>query len=147
VEDESVDLACAVLVLHDVHNLAAALTQAHRVLRPGGILVAIQPQPWTDHPAATWTHQPDGVRRTIGNYTDEGFWSTGNATTGQNITTVRDIGWNHHTLATWLTTLAATGFCLTHVREPLGAQKTRPIDTNPWTDVPRFFAFRASKIG
>jgi len=146
VETNSADLVCAVLVLHHVHDLSAALTQVHRVLRPGGVLVGVQPHPWSDHPGAIWTSEPalgNTMRRSIGDYLHEGPWSSG-TTNAQDITSVRDIGWNHHTLATWLTTLAATGFHLQAVREPTGSNSTRADNGGPWATVPRLFAFRAT---
>lgn len=62
------------------------------------------------------------------------------------MTSVRDLGWYHHTIATWLTALAEHGFRITHAREPLGAHSLRPDAGGPWKDIPRFFAFRASTL-
>jgi SAM-dependent methyltransferase len=146
VATNSADLVCAVLVLHHVHDLDAALAQVHRVLRPGGVLVGVQPHPWSDHPGAAWTCDPatgNTMRRAVGDYLDEGPWSSGVAS-GQDITSVRDIGWHHHTLATWLTALATNGFRLQVVREPTGSNSARADNGGPWATVPRFFAFRAT---
>jgi SAM-dependent methyltransferase len=145
VATDSADAVCAVLALHHVNDLAAAFRQIYRVLRPGGVLVSIQPHPCTDHRGATWTTTADGPRRTMGEYYSEGYWSSGAADSGDEVTSVRDIGWNHHTIATWLTLLAMAGFRLEEVREPLGAQSTRLTGSGQWSTVPRLFAFRARK--
>jgi hypothetical protein len=96
----------------------------------------VQPHPWTDHPQAAWSLTAEGARRSIGDYRDEGAWSSGAATGGHDITSVRDIGWHRRTLATWLTTLAACGFCLREVREPAGSDSDRADDGGAWAAVP-----------
>jgi SAM-dependent methyltransferase len=134
----TVDAAVAVLVLHHVERLADALAELRRVLRPDGVLVAVLPHPWTDHPDAGWTGTPDAPRRVLGDYRREGPWSSGAGTgatgTTAGPTSVRDIGWHHRTLATWLTALAA-GFRLEAAVEP--------VTDGPWADTPRLLALRA----
>jgi SAM-dependent methyltransferase len=145
--DAGADAVCAVLVLHHVADLDAALREAHRVLRPGGVLAVVLPHPWTDHEGARWVPGPDGERRAVGAYGREGYWSSGPAegpgAAPAALTSVREIGWYHRTLGTWLTALAQAGFVLDEVREPAGDDVP---GTDPrWAQVPRFLALRAAR--
>jgi SAM-dependent methyltransferase len=139
------DGACAVLVLHHVEDLAAALAQMYRVLRKDGVLVAVIPHPWTDHPSAAWVPGSAEPRRMIGAYGREGYWSSPPKVTGEDVASVHDIGWYHRTLGTWMTSLSAAGFRLTEVREPTGEQSGRPDGGGPWSQLPRFLSFSAVK--
>jgi ArsR family transcriptional regulator len=55
-EDESLDAACVMLVLHHVPDPGKVLAEASRVLRPGGRLVLVDMQP----------HDREEYRRTMG---------------------------------------------------------------------------------
>ncbi|GAA3283750.1 class I SAM-dependent methyltransferase [Dactylosporangium vinaceum] len=128
--NQTFDAVCAVLVLHHADPLDAALSEARRVLRPGGPLVAVLPHPLLDHPGAGWL---DG-RRAVGRYTQERYWSTSD---GGPVQAVHHVGWHHRTLATWFNALAANGFLIERVAEPLG--------WGDWRDLPRFLAVRCSR--
>jgi 2-polyprenyl-3-methyl-5-hydroxy-6-metoxy-1,4-benzoquinol methylase len=141
--DQSFDAVCSVLALHHADDLEATFREITRVLRPGGTLVCVQPHPWTDHPGAAWIETEAGSRRMIGQYRTEGPWSSGTAEAGQEIASVRDIGWHHRTFATWLNALSAAGFTLQQVVEPVGEARGRPDDGGSWREVPRFLALRA----
>ncbi|MBI4939616.1 MAG: methyltransferase domain-containing protein [Actinobacteria bacterium] len=142
--DARLDAVCAVLVLHHVADLGAALGHVHRVLRPGGALVVVLPHPWTDHDGARWVPGPGGEQRAVGAYRREGYWSSGPAagvTGPAPLTSVREIGWYHRTLGTWLTVLGRTGLVVHEVREPAGDDV--PGADPRWADVPRLLALRA----
>jgi SAM-dependent methyltransferase len=142
--DGTLDAVCAVLVLHHVADLDAVLAHVHRVLRPGGALVVVLPHPWTDHDGARWVPGPGGEQRAVGAYGREGYWSSGpaaGAAGAASLTSVREIGWYHRTLGTWLTALAGAGFALDEAREPAGADV--PGADPRWAGVPRLLALRA----
>ncbi|WP_088289475.1 bifunctional 2-polyprenyl-6-hydroxyphenol methylase/3-demethylubiquinol 3-O-methyltransferase UbiG [Kineosporia sp. A_224] len=142
--DATLDAVCAVLVLHHVADLDTALGHVHRVLRPGGALVVVLPHPWTDHDGACWVPGPGGEQRAAGAYAREGYWSSGPAVGAAQpapLTSVREIGWYHRTLGTWLTALARAGLVLDEVREPAGDDV--PGADPRWAQVPRFLALRA----
>lgn len=147
VPDAALDAVCAVLVLHPVADLDAALAHVHRVLRPGGALVVVLPHPWTDHDGARWVPGPAGEQRAVGAYVRERYWSSGPAAGGAGpdgaapLTSVREIGWYHRTLGTWLTALARAGFALDEAREPAGDDV--PGADPRWAQVPRLLALRA----
>ena len=46
------------------------------------------PDPWSDHPGATWTSASGTLRRAVGHYGDKGPFSSGAATTGDDVTSV-----------------------------------------------------------
>lgn len=140
VSDGWADAVVALLVLHHVADLAAAFAEAHRVLRPGGILVVVLPHPWTDHGGARWHAGTDGrPRRQLGSYTTEGHWHT------DETDSVRSIGWHHRTMATWLTACATAGFVLDELREPVGAAPERADSGGHWQHTPRLLAWRARR--
>ena len=140
VGDSSLDAVVAVLVLHHVEDLPGALRQVRRVLRRGGNLIAVLPHPWSDHPESSWLATEGRTRRMIGAYCTEGFWSEdpGGAEAPFSI---REIGWHHRTLGTWVDALAGSGFALRKVVEPTGGR--RSDGGGPWATVPRFLGFSA----
>jgi|SRR5690349_19852407 len=140
----SMAAACAVLVLHHVEDPAAALAETYRVLQEDGVLVAVIPHPWTDHPSAGWVPGSAQPRRMIGAYGREGYWSS--KASVEELASVHDIGWYHRTLGTWMTSLPAAGFRLTELREPTGEQSARPDGGGPWSQLPRFLSFSAVKV-
>jgi 2-polyprenyl-3-methyl-5-hydroxy-6-metoxy-1,4-benzoquinol methylase len=137
VETGSMDIVVALLVLHHVSDLDAALASMHRVLRPSGSLVLVLPHPFTDHPEAAWAASEDGPRRLIGSYVEQRYWQADAPGA------VRAIGWHHRPLATWINALADAGFVIERVLEPVGSEPRRADGGGPWQHVPRFLAIRA----
>jgi SAM-dependent methyltransferase len=139
--DRAFDAVLHLLVLHHVEPLGQALAEAHRVLRPGGVLVVVVPHPWSTHPDSAWLERDRGIPRlAIGDYTSECHWrSPGSGG-------VSEIGWYHRTVATWLTSIASTGFTIERVDEPVGDEPRRADGGGPWRSVPRFLAVRARVV-
>lgn len=140
--DDTFDAVVSVLAVHHVLGLDRALTEIHRVLKPRGRLCIVIPHPFTIHAGATWS---EGVapRRVMGSYLHEGAWSEA---AGAHLTSVRQIGWYHRTLSTWVTSLAVTGFFTQRVVEPHGALSGRDDSGGPWALVPVLLAFAATAV-
>src|SRR5215469_7461324 len=64
VEDNSFDLVLCTQVLEHVQNPSRVVDECHRVLKPGGILIATAPSIYPEHgyPADNWRFMPDGFR-------------------------------------------------------------------------------------
>jgi SAM-dependent methyltransferase len=108
----SFDLALFYLSLIDIPDIAAAIAEAVRVLRPGGsILVANLTSFNTAGPPQGWTIFPDGVRRfCIDNYLDErADWVSWRG--------VRIRNW-HRPMATYMRLFLEHGLILRHFDEP-----------------------------
>jgi SAM-dependent methyltransferase len=144
IADASTDAVVAVLVLHHVGDLTRALTNVRRVLRAGGDFVAVIPHPWTDHPAAGWTDLGGRYRRTVGEYSVERYWTAGDTSPTATMHSIRQIGWHHRTLATFMSAVAAAGFGIHRVLEPTGDASRRNDGGGQWSGLPRFLALSAS---
>ena len=108
----SFDLVVSYLSLVDINDLDAALSEAARVLRPGGHFLIANLQGFnTAAVAQGWTREPDGSRRfPIDHYLEERpTWIEWNGIRIQN--------W-HRPLSRYMSALLARGFCLTHFSEP-----------------------------
>jgi ubiquinone/menaquinone biosynthesis C-methylase UbiE len=105
------DLAVSYITLVDVHNLAAALAQAFRVLRPGGRFVVCNLAPMVTA-GNMWVRYGDGTKLhyRLDNYLDESERAMpmcGTVFHNQ-----------HRTLSTYINTFLAAGFALEGIREP-----------------------------
>lgn len=109
VADDSMDWVTASLAFNNVPDLQAAVTQARRVLVSGGGLAFTVPHPCFEAPRAAWTAEG---QRLVGDYLDEGFWRSANATG------VRRAGNQHRTIASYMMALVACGFIVDLVAEP-----------------------------
>ncbi|MEV0645280.1 methyltransferase domain-containing protein [Phytomonospora sp. NPDC050363] len=109
IADASMDWVTAGLAYNNVPDLPAAFAAARRVLKPGGGLAFTVPHPCFEAPRASWT--PDG-QRLVGDYLDEGFWRSANATG------VRRAGNQHRTIASYAMGLVMCGFTIDLVSEP-----------------------------
>ena len=110
--DASVDLAVAYLSLIDIPDLPGALSQAHRVLRPGASFLIANLQSFnTAAIPQGWTHEPDGSRRfCIDHYLEERIVDT--AWRG-----IQVHNW-HRPMHAYLQGLLDAGFDLVHFAEP-----------------------------
>ncbi|MDQ3125811.1 MAG: class I SAM-dependent methyltransferase [Pseudomonadota bacterium] len=110
--DASVDLAAFYLSLIDIPNLAAAMAEARRVVRPGGrVLVANLQSFNTAAVPSGWTHEPDGTRRfCIDHYMDvrpvRSEWRG-----------ISVVNW-HRPLGVYMQGFLDQGFALRHFSEP-----------------------------
>jgi len=108
---DSFDVVYSSLALHYVKNLSGLVSQAHRSLLPGGVLVFS-----VEHPIYTAPSQPDwsldaAGRKTwpVDAYLEEGPRSTDWLAKG--------VIKQHRTLATYINMLIGTGFVISHVEE------------------------------
>lgn len=62
--DNSFDLILCTQVLEHVQNPGRVIDECHRVLKPGGVLIATAPSMYPQHgyPADNWRFMPDGFR-------------------------------------------------------------------------------------
>jgi SAM-dependent methyltransferase len=111
-EDASVDLAVAYLSLIDIPDLPQVLSEAHRVLRPGGTFLIANLQSFnTAAVPLGWTREPDGSRRfCIDHYLEERIVRT--AWRGIDVH-----NW-HRPMHVYLQGLLDAGFDLAHFAEP-----------------------------
>ena len=109
IPDDSMDWVTAGLAFNNVPDLPAAFGAARRVLVPGGGLAFTVPHPCFEAPRAAWTAEG---QRLVGDYLDEGFWRSANATG------VRRAGNQHRTIASYAMGLVMCGFTIDLVAEP-----------------------------
>lgn len=110
--DGSCDLAVAYLSLIDIEDLRSAITEAHRVLQPGGTFLIANLQGFnTASIADGWSREPDGsLRFCIDHYLDERpIWSAWRG--------IRIRNW-HRPMQAYMTALLDAGFELRHFAEP-----------------------------
>lgn len=110
--EASVDLAVAYLSLIDIADLARAIGELHRVLRPGGTLLIANLQGFnTASVHQGWTREPDGTRRfCIDRYLEEHpVWVEWRG--------IRIRNW-HRPLQAYIGGLLGAGFELRHFSEP-----------------------------
>ncbi|SFL35088.1 class I SAM-dependent methyltransferase [Shimia haliotis] len=111
--DHSFDMTVAYLSLIDIPDIPAALTETHRVLRPGGRLLIANLNPWTTSSQAHGYPEKnaDGSTTLIMDHYLDCFasWAEWDDIRIQN--------W-HRPLSFYMTELLAAGFQLTHFDEP-----------------------------
>jgi SAM-dependent methyltransferase len=134
------DGATCQLGLMDIPDLDATLAAISRVLKPQGWFVFVIGHPCTLVPEAELVTRADGRSAVVvSGYFDERFWRS----TDPN--GVRRAGNHHRMLSTYLNALAAAGFLVEAVEEPvpsplLAAQQ--PL----YREVPIFFAARVRQV-
>jgi ubiquinone/menaquinone biosynthesis C-methylase UbiE len=106
VAQDSVDGATCQLGLMDIPDLDAALYSIHRVLRPGGWLVAVLGHPCFLAPHAVTVDLAERRARAVPTYLEEGFWRSANPNG------IRGRAGNY------LNTLIQAGFRLDEIEEP-----------------------------
>lgn len=110
--DAAFDLVVSYLSLVDIADLQTALSEVHRVLRPGGHFLIANLQGFSTAAVSQgWTFEPDGSSRfSIDHYLEErATWISWNGIHIQN--------W-HRPLSTYMSALLDLGFNLTHFSEP-----------------------------
>lgn len=139
-EDAHFDLAVFYLTLCDIADFQVAIREAVRVLRPGGILLIANLQPFnTCATAQGWTREADGSRRfSIDHYFDERTewiaWSG-----------VRVRNW-HRPLEAYMKAFLDAGLSLTHFAEPL-PQGVTGEKADRYRRVPNFLIMEWRKPG
>jgi SAM-dependent methyltransferase len=130
--DASADLVVSFMALQSIDDLAGAIAEAARVLRPGGRLVAAIVHPMNTNAGADsyfaeqhlpYVHERDGVRIVL-----------------------HDM---HRPLSAYFDALEAAGFVTDTVREPIPGPDL--LDVRPeaerWTRTPCFLHLRATRRG
>ena len=139
-DDACFDLAVFYLSLIDIPDLAQAIAEAHRVLRPGGTLLIANLQSFnTAGPPTGWTREADGTRRFfIDHYLDvRSQWVSW--------ADIRVLNW-HRPLGHYMRALLGQGFVLRHFDEPepIGATPER---TELYRRAPYFLIMEWQKAG
>ena len=109
--DASFDMAVFYLTLIDIEGWQAALTEAQRVLRPGGRILIANLQPYNSASVENWSIQPDGSAQIhMARYLEEHprwvAWRD-----------MRIVNW-HRPLSTYMTALLDAGLTLIWFAEP-----------------------------
>jgi ubiquinone/menaquinone biosynthesis C-methylase UbiE len=140
--DASFDGAVCILALMNIPDLAAVLSTLHRILKPGGWLVAAISHPCFQTPDSEWLSTDRGTLvRTVERYVEERLW------TSHNTGGVRGrVGSHHRTLGTYLNGLIAAGFTLDEIREPAAVGRRAEVVPGE-RDVPSLLFFRAHQQG
>ncbi len=124
--DESFDFATSTMCLMDVPELSRALSEAHRVLKPGGFLQFSICHPCFDTPHRKNLRGNDGKTYAIevGRYYEETNGRVDEWTFGSAPAVVREahpkfkVPFFHRTLSTWMNQIVASGFRLERMEEP-----------------------------
>ena len=142
IDDAMFDGVICNLALMDIPDLAATLETVQRVLRPSGWFVFSITHPCFEAPHAEWRTRDDGtISREISIYFEEGLWFSRNSrgVRGQ-------VGAQHRMLATYLNTLAQSGFVLEQLVEPRATAATN-ASVPGYRVVPPFMLIRCIKRG
>lgn len=110
------DLVVANLMLMDVADLASVCGAVRRVLHGGGRFVVSITHPCFQAPHADSVVDAEGrfVARRVPRYATEGAWRSTNPSG------IRGrVGAHHRTLTSYVNALAAAGFAITHLSEPV----------------------------
>lgn len=123
--DHSFDMVVSYLSLIDIPNIPKALSEAHRVLRPNGLLLIANLNPWTtaSQSKGTPVKNPDGTTTlTMDRYLDAfPSWAEWSGIRIQN--------W-HRPLSFYMQSLLENGFQLTHFDEPKASGGARAESYN-----------------
>lgn len=129
VDDASIDVVINALVYHYINDRVAFLVEAHRMLRPGGVVVIS-----THHPAWDW-HRLGGSYFTIEPVTET--WSRGWKVTAWRMPLTRPTA-----------EFAEAGFLIEKLVEPLPRPKmaeSHPDSFDRLSNAPAFILFRLVK--
>jgi SAM-dependent methyltransferase len=129
--DGAFDVVLASLLLHYLRDWGPTLAEFHRVLAPGGRLVASTHHPFMDHP-------PDSPLSYFATYPIEEQWTRGGRTVTMRF-------W-HRPLSAMTAAISTAGFGLTAVDEPAPDPRVEQLDPRAWrslTTRPRFLFLAA----
>jgi len=114
--NESFDLALSYITLVDVHDLAAAVREACRILKPGGRFIIVNLSPMVTAGNA-WIRDAAGEKTSyyLDNYFDESPRSF--VMCGGSINNA------HRTLTTYISTFLGAGFTLENLAEPYPSKR------------------------
>ncbi len=123
--------------LMDIELLEPTVQGVARILRPGGWLVFSITHPCFKAPRTgeLVDHREGTVRRTVGGYFEEGYWS-GPAHRNPSL----PVGAYHRTLSTYVNTLAGAGLVLERMREV-----PRSDGSPVWREVPQMLYARCRR--
>ena len=131
-EDESFDFATAFMSFQDIADQSTAISEAFRILKPGGFFQFSIIHPCFQTPKWGWVLDEDGKRvsLTVGDYFRDGTCRMEEWTFGAAPKELQDeypkfkTPYFEQTLSTWLNMLLATGFRLEHFAEPYPDDET-----------------------
>jgi ubiquinone/menaquinone biosynthesis C-methylase UbiE len=149
--DDTFDLILCNLVLLNIPCFQKGLSEFHRILKSGGVLVfSIVHPAFNFYGPGSWemgekdpsTNRRKGLYFKVDDYFEEReyqrYWKT-----RQGKKFPEPISFFHRTISTYYNTLAENGFIVTHIEEPL------PITENEFFErerrIPFFIVFRAVK--
>lgn len=135
----SFDLVIAYMCLHDIDAMPAAVAEAGRVLRPGGLLCAAIPHPVNS--AGAFLDKADDAPFVIaGSYLDPAATAMAVDRDGIRLTFHSE----HRPLEAYSRAVADAGLLIEAIRE-VGAPKPAPGTATRWGRIPLFLHLRAVK--
>jgi SAM-dependent methyltransferase len=138
--DEAADLAVAFMCLQDVDDLPGTVSEAARVLEPGGRLCLAIVHPLNS--AGSFSSEPDDSPFVIeGSYLDAFRYADTLEHEGVQVTFASE----HRPLQTYADALEAAGLRIERLREPRTSREQTRSGTARWERVPLFLHVRAVK--
>ncbi|MFD1392140.1 class I SAM-dependent methyltransferase [Lacticaseibacillus jixianensis] len=134
----SFDVVLSSLAFHYVQDLTGLMARVTTMLSPGGtVLFTIEHPLFTAEGHEQWVATADGRKVwPVDRYFDEGLRKT--TFLGQQVPKY------HHTLATIMNSLLASGLTLTGISEPRGSEADI-AENQPWTRAPMMLIVRGQK--
>lgn len=113
IPDEKFDIALCSMMLMDCEDLTGTLSEAARVLVPGGKLFASALHPCFNGKDTRWLGDDDEKHVDVQNYFEPCEWRKPITRGASN-----DVIWRHRTLEEYMSAFTAANFKLTHIYEP-----------------------------
>ena len=142
-EPESFDAAVSVLVLEHIENLDSVISEAARVLRPGGRLLCLLNHPLLQTPGSGWIDD---------HILDEQYWRIGaylaEETSMEEVEPGVVLPFVHRPLSAYVNLLAKNGLFLTDMQEPPPPAGfiSRAAEYENAATIPRLLFLRAEKF-